>query len=268
MTSIIFLKTHVHGYTRADGTPVAPHEDRRRKKEFGSQLASLAKRAHASLSTEARNAVEAWNVNWSTGRLEEAFQKDSAVAYEIRAAFEPVRAKLRQLYGDTVPLYRGEKAKDGESDPGRKLFSWSPVASLARQFALNYRKELPKPIKDDAIKQAVAEYNRTGFVSFGSKKFKRNSEMPDYYDIYDRHNGHITDGDDLEAHLRDEQSWRDETVADIKGRGEVYAAEVPIESLVWIPVGANLHEPEIIAIHNPRTQPAAVMAKAILFLRP
>lgn len=264
---LILLKSHVAGYVRKDGTAVRPHEDRRRKKEFGSQLANLAKRAQAGLSHEARMSVEAWNVNWSTGRLEEAFQKDSAVAYEIRAAFEPVRAKLRELYGDTVPLYRGEKAGPEESEAGRKLFSWTPVAGLARQFAMNYTHDVPPAINDNAIKQALAEYERTGFVSFRGYKYKRSNEYPGYYDIYDQRNNYVTDGDDLQAHLRSGQADRDEHIADLKARGHVYQAHVPVDDLVWIPVGANLHEPEIIAMYNPRTQPAAVMAKSVLFVR-
>lgn len=269
MLPILFLKSHVKGYVRADGTSVKPHEDKRTKKPsqvFGI-VAGMAKRAHAGLSTEARNAVDSWNVNWSTGELERAYQAGSEVAKEIEAAFKPVREKLRSIYGDTVPMYRGEGTRDKASDPGRKLFSWSPLFSLAQQFATNSRSGIPAPITDEDIKRTVDQYNRTGFATFGGKKFKRNKEMPEQFDIYDRRNSHMTDGDDLGELLRDDQAWRADLIAELKAKGSVYRADVPVDSLVWIPQGANLHEPEIIAMHNPRTQPATMMAKAIIFLK-
>lgn len=264
--SFLFVKSHVRGYTRADGTVVRPHESKRIKKQFGT-LGGMAKRAHASLSVRARDAVDSWNVNWSTGELERAFQKNDAIAAEIRAAFAPVREKLRSMYGDTVPLWRGEKTSGGDSDPGRKLFSWTPLPKLAEGFAVNSLHGIPEPITDEQIARAVERYNQTGFVTFGNRKYKRNPSAPEYYDIYDRDNQMITDGDDLEASLRDDQESRAELIARLKEGGEVYAADVPVDSIVWIPTGANLHQPEFIAMHNPRVAPAEKMAKALLVLR-
>jgi hypothetical protein len=249
---------------------VRPHSDRRTKKPskaFGSVVV-LAKRAYEGLSPQAKNAVDSWNVNWHTGQLEQAFQVGSDLAKEVEHAFKPVREKLRSIYGDTVPLYRGEKAGGADSSPGRKLFSWSPLFKLAQNFAANSIRGIPAPIADEAIQRAVEQYERTGFVSFGGKKFKRNKEMPEYYDIYDRDNNMITDGDDLAEDLRSSKEYRNEMIAEMKAKGDVYAAEVPIDDLVWIPLGANLSQPEIIARYNPRQQPSSVMAKAVLFLRP
>lgn len=265
---LILLKSHVAGYVRADGTPVRPHDDKRTKKPskvFGS-VAGMAKRAHEGLSQAAKSAVDSWNVNWTSGRLERAFQAGDDVAREIDAAFKPIRDKLRSIYGDTVPMYRGETANGSDSGPERKLFSWSPLFDLARNFAANSYQGIPDPISDEDIARTVEQYNRTGFATFGGKKFKRNKDAPDYFDIYDRHNEMITDGDDLEELLRDDQKWRAERIADLKERGHVYRADVPVDSLVWIPTGANLRQPEIISMYNPRTQPSALMAKSILFL--
>jgi hypothetical protein len=270
MSTILFFKSQIAGYTRRDGTYVRPHSDRRTKKPskaFGSVVV-LAKRAYEGLSPQAKNAVDSWNVNWHTGQLEQAFQVGSDLAKEVEHAFKPVREKLRSIYGDTVPLYRGEKAGGADSSPGRKLFSWSPLFKLAQNFAANSIRGIPAPIADEAIQRAVEQYERTGFVSFGGKKFKRNKEMPEYYDIYDRDNNMITDGDDLAEDLRSSKEYRNEMIAEMKAKGDVYAAEVPIDDLVWIPLGANLSQPEIIARYNPRQQPSSVMAKAVLFLRP
>ncbi len=270
MTTIIFLKAHVAGYTRADGTAVRPHEDRRSKKPsklFGS-VAGLAKRAYDSLGHDAKSAVDAWNVNWSTGKLEDAFQADNKLAREIEAAFKPVRDRLRAIYGDTIPMYRGEEDDGTQSSAFRQLFSWTPLHSLAQNFASNSLRGIPKPISDDDIKRTVEKYNRTGFASFGRQKFLRNREQPEYYNIYEgHHNEMITDGDDLEGHLRNDQRWRQENIDELKAHGDVYHADVPIDDLVWIPVGGNLRQPEIIARYNPRKQPSTMMAKAIVFLR-
>lgn len=269
MSSILFFKSQIAGYTRRDGTYVKPHSDRRTKKPskaFGS-VVGLAKRAYGGLSSEAKNAVDHWNINWHTGQLEQAYQADSEVAKEIGRAFKPVQERLRSIYGDTVPLYRGEKAGGADSGPGRKLFSWSPLFKLAQNFASDSLHSIPAPIADEAIQRAVDQYERTGFVSFGGKKYKRNKELPEFYDIYDSRNGHIADGDDLGEDLRSGKEWRDEMIAEMKANGDVYAAEVPIDDLVWIPLGGNLSQPEIIARYNPRRKQSSVMAKAVIFLR-
>lgn len=269
MSPILFFKSQIAGYTRADGTFVKPHSDKRTKKPsktFGS-VVGLAKHAYDGLSGAAKDAVDSWNVNWSTGQLERAFQNDSDMAKEIERAFKPVREKLRAIYGDTVPLYRGEKANHGESEPGRQLFSWSPLFKLAQSFAMDSLNGIPKAIAEESIERAVDQYERTGFVSFGGKKYKRSKDDPEIYNIYDDRNGFITDGDDLSESLRSSKDWRDELIAEMKATGDVYAAEVPVDDLVWIPLGGNLSQPEIIARYNPRRKPSSVMAKAVLFLR-
>lgn len=268
MKPIIFIKSHVSGYTKRDGTVVSPYSNKRVGKPsqtFG-KVASLAIRAHDSLSSQAKNAVDSWNINWTSGELERAFQKDSAIAAEIRQAFKPVREKLRAIYGDTISLYRGERHSDEVSSDSRKLFSWSPVKELADSFASNGRVTKKYGATEEEIKQAVETYNKTGFVTFRGRKYKRNKEMPDYYDIYNKHNHIITDGDDLEAELRGDQNDRDENVADGRSKGHTFRADVPVDSLVWIPVGANLSQPEFIATYNPRKQTSEVMAKSHMVL--
>lgn len=225
-------------------------------KVFGA-VAGMAKQAYASLGFRAKDAVDTWNVNWSTGALEKAFQQGGPIADEIRAAFAPVRERLHAIYGDTMPLYRGEGASDGTSAPGRKLFSWSPIDSLAERFAENRHGPRPKSITDEEIARVVDQYDRTGFATFRNKKFKRNNESPEYFDIYDKHNEMITDGDDLAELLRGDQKHIAERLDELKAKGSVYKAEVPIDDIVWIPVGANLAHPEFIAMYDPRTQPSA-----------
>jgi len=224
-------------------------------KLFGKEIAPLAIKAHAALDSQARRAVDGWNVNWHTGKW------SPEVLDKLAAAFAPVRAKLREVYGDAIPLYRGEK--NGESTDNR-LFSWTPVHSIAVQFAINRSRGMPAPISTADIDRAVASFEKNGFVKFDGVTYKKSDAAPwvsnGYFLMYDRDRNVITDGSDLRKHLQGEKEERDAYRAKLEGSGKVYFAKVPVDSVVWIPSGdskANLTQPELIADYNPRTQPAS-----------
>ncbi len=229
-------------------------------KNFGA-VAGLVKKAYAGLSAQARDAVDAWNTNWSTGALEKAFQENNSVAKEIRAAFAPARAKLREIYGDTVPLYRGESGRRGEpSADTRKLFSWTPLPKVAKQFAADSLAPSPAPVTDAQIADALAQYEKAGFVTFRGTKYKRNNESPEYFDIYDRDNNYITDGDNLAETLAERKESIDARIAELKD-APAYFSMIPVDKLIWIPQGENLSQPEIIAEYNPRKDDATRFTK-------
>ena len=221
-------------------------------KTFGS-IVPFAIEAYSKLSPQAKNAVDSWNVNWSTGPLEKAFQSKNNIAQEISAAFEPVKEKLRSIYGDRIPLYRGEKniSKPGSAE-SRLLFSWTPDKQIAINFATNSPRGVPKEIDDSAIKSAIDRYNKTGFTTFSQYKFIRSKDDPDFYNIYDRNNQSITDGDDLEEMLKSMQKDRLDRINSMQSDTKIHHTNVPIDSIVWIPLGGNLHHPEYIATYNPR----------------
>jgi len=153
-------------------------------KTFGS-VAPLAMAVYSKLSPAAKNAVDNWNVNWDTGSLEQAYQSNTEVAKEITTAFEPVRNKLRSIYGDTIPLYRGEKNVSGpESSNNRVLFSWTLDKELATKYATNSTRGIPKEITDTEVNAAIQRYNKTGFTTFGNYKYIKNKEAPEYFNIY------------------------------------------------------------------------------------
>lgn len=273
---ILFLKARVKGYTKRDGTFVRPHDrsgaeakhhDSLAENVFGRQIAPLAIRATHSLGEVARRAVEDWNVNWHTGRLEMAFRAGSEVAKEVAAAFSPVREKLREIYGDTVPAYRGERNRPGEKvDDERTLLSWTPASSIAREYAHGRRQ--PTPITDEEIDAVVDRYDRTGYAKFRGYHYIRNKKYPEFYDIYDRDRQSITDGDDLRGSLkRDQQDILDE-IAESANTSRVHFAEIPVDDIVWVPVGAdfrnvNLSQPEFIARYNPRKQETELVKASI-----
>ena len=62
----------------------------RKNTELGKVIAAAIK-AKASLSTQARDAIENWtSTNWDTGALEMAYRSNAPLAHEISQAFEPV----------------------------------------------------------------------------------------------------------------------------------------------------------------------------------
>ena len=222
----------------------------------------LAKAAYERLSAQAQSAVDNWNVNWHKGRLERAFRADDEIAREVRKAFAPVREKMRAIYGETIPMYRGENmSPDWEAfDPQRKLLSWTPSESLAVAFAINSTRPADvKPITDAEIQQAVARLQSAGFVTFRGYKYIINKDSPEFYNIYHGQEM-VTDGEvtEFEQRLRDEQEHLQELIDQRSERGRAYFAEVPVDSTIWIPTWkGNLTQPEIIAAYNPRTMPAA-----------
>ena len=228
---------------------------------FGKEIAPLAIRAYKTLSSDAKAAVDGWNVNWHIGSLTKAFAENTPLAQEIRDAFAPVREKIRSIYGDTIKMYRGEQHEDKASPDSRTLYSWTPVPGLATRYAMNWTRDLPKRITDEQIDEAVANYEKRGFTTFAplnNMKFKQSDydTTENYYWMYDRYRSVITDGSDLREFLKKEQADRDEWIQNLRDRGNLFVADVPVDKLVWTPTGVNLTHPEIIAEYNPRRDPA------------
>lgn len=229
---------------------------------FGRDIAPLAIKAYNSLSPQAKGIIDGWNVNWSMGQ--ERFRdggRDSAAFDEVLKAYEPVREKLRQAYGDTIPAYRGEKREVAESKSDRFLFSWTPMRDVATGFAINRRRGLPPEITQDQIDKQVESYRKTGIARMNGYKFIRRDpggfepDGPDYYHIY-RGAEMITDGDDIARALQSDKEDRDEYIAELRESGKLYTAFIPVDAVAFIPVGSNLRQPELVAEYNPRKDEA------------
>jgi hypothetical protein len=208
---------------------------------------ALAKRLFMSLSDKAQQYIKSWEImNWDEGNLSVAYEKNDPVAQEINQKFEAVREDMRKRYGDTITLYRGIDETDRPVRSGRLLFSWTSSEQIARLFAGNEgnpAKNKINPITDEEIAAALARYEQTGFVSFRGMKYKINKRSPQYYDIYDRHNQYVTDGDNLEREFRRKQDYYDEVIAKRnKVPGRVVKKEIPIDDVVWVLMGGNANE--------------------------
>lgn len=225
---------------------------------FGRDIAPVAIKAYKSLSPRAKGIIDGWNVNWSMGQGK---LRDSDAFAEVMAAYEPVREKLRQVYGDTIPAYRGEQRDGNESEGGRFLFSWTPMREIATSFAVNRRGGMPPEIPQSKVDEQIEAYRKTGIARLNGYKFVRQDpkdwepDGPDYYHIYWR--GEMqTDGDDIAQALQSEKAERDEYIATLREKGKLYTANIPVDSVAFIPVGVNLTEPEFVAEYNPRKDEA------------
>lgn len=208
------------------------------------RIYAIARRAEAHLSVAALNAVERWqHANWATGPLAKAYASQSEVMQEITQAFAPVRAAIENEFGPTVRLYRGHEA--GEI-AGRQLYSWSASPQKAQQFIGSKPTRIWSSADIDAM---VAQYERTGFVRAGNRRYVRMKDQPEFYLIYDRHNQVITDGDDLRADLvstnADRQDYNDRQAT----KGRLLSADIPVDRIVWMP--ANALSMEVIVAGDP-----------------
>lgn len=208
-------------------------------------------KANKTLSSDAKDIIDRWeSVNWTTGPLELGIRANDPIVKEIYNAFNLVRDLLYKKYGNTVTLYRGLRdTNDKTPDPERQLYSWTSSRKVAGVFAGRGNKQTgreediyQRPITDEEIQAALIRYEKTGFTSFRGRKFKINKELPKYYDMYDRNNNYITDGDDLLQDLKYEQKELDRYNANIKNLGQVIQKEIPINDIIWITNSANSKE--------------------------
>jgi hypothetical protein len=104
--------------------------------------------ANKGLSSLAQTYVEQWlQATAGDPRLDRVLRGDAKdelderVAAELAAAFDPIRAALRERYGDRVTLFRGQKFGDYADSP-RRVFSYSARREMAEAFAAEGRGEV------------------------------------------------------------------------------------------------------------------------------
>lgn len=231
---------------------------------LGNDLFTLIKKIEASLpvTSEAARAIDTFvgiphngiqmgmeGGVWSERRLEDAYSANPSergikIRHEIEQAFAPVKKALQAKFGNTVTLYRAQRPVASETP--RNALSWTCDPYVALHFA-GAPRQMPKPITDAEIAAAVAEYEKTGYVLFRGREYERNKDNPKYYDIYKtgmhRDHGFVTDGDDLEADLKERQAYykqfhdqREEA------RKKIVTKDVPIQDIIWITDRANQSE--------------------------
>jgi hypothetical protein len=206
------------------------------------KVIDAAMKAKATLSSNAEHVIDAWQKSsWDLSKLQTAYSSNAypELKQEIDHAFAPVRNVLKSLYGNTIHLYRGETDYDRSTMQNRTLYSWTATPQIAKKFTSGKKF---KEFSDQEIKNAVDQYNRTGYTKFNNQYYVRDKNNPEYYIIYDRHKQEITDGDDLEHELRDEQNERRERNAAYEKNNTIYEADVPIDDIIWITNDVNCKE--------------------------
>ena len=182
------------------------------------------------LSYEAERLLDNWqHYDFSEdSQLVKAIQSNSNAAKELYSAFEPVRRYLKARNGTTIKLYRGVI---GRYDPTQDTFlsSWSSNSKDAEMFAnkrdLDGHNMIPKQITDAEVSSAIKKFNQTGYTTFLGKKYMLNKKDPEFYNIYDRNNQYITDGDTVEFAntLKRKQAEMNNKGNEISNRGQVIA---------------------------------------------
>lgn len=199
-----------------------------------------AKKADLSLSGDAAKAINGW-VGGGPDFAENAragFGIMSPTALEraspetlgaLSSQFSPVREALRKEFGDTVPLFRGStKNSIGRNAPGG-LLSWSLDPRVAERFAGG---KAAKLISDAEIADAVAKYNKSGFVKFRGLTYKRTADGTPL--IY-RGREVLTDADSIEQALKWEQDFaREAAEGQAKAARMVEKKDVPLDDIVWV----------------------------------
>lgn len=223
------------------------------------QLINASKKAFDSLPYPAQRAVHEWeSANWDEGDLSNAFRNKNELLQTINKAFAPVKQKMHELFGDTITLHRGQRTlapkgeiRDftGDFNEKKVLFSFSFDENVAKDFAYGrHRYNIPS---DDEIKRAVDQYEKTGYVQFGGKHYKRLKDHPDFFGIYDKYRRKVGEDDNLEDLLMGYKGQNERNKEEAESKGSVKTVEVPIDKILW--VTNNLGSKEFIVALNPLT---------------
>jgi hypothetical protein len=112
-----------------------------------------------------------------------------------------------------------------------------------------------KPITDAEIQAALETYRTTGRVKWQQKTYVRTDSPTNgngvdefYYDIYDRDDELVTDGDDIKKQFKDDQEYHQELIDKTNKKLErVVKKQIPIDDIIWITNRAGQSE---FILHN------------------
>lgn len=196
-------------------------------------------------------------------RLENAYsdhptEEGKLIKTQLEKAFYPVRMALRNKFGNTIKLYRGQG--DISDKKHRSTLSWTSDPRIAALFVgITPMEAKLKPITDQDIVVALKKYHTTGKLKWHGKIYVRIDITTDdtnsdeyYYDILDSSGSMITDGDNIEEELRSYQEYYKEIInaREIK-KTRIISAFVPVDNIIWITDRAGQSE---FILHNKKDQ--------------
>ena len=241
---------------------------------------SIVKQADSSLEYPAADAIEgfvgiphnAMEKGYDFGimqsqQLEDAYssnpsEKGILIRKQLEDAFASVKEALKSKFGGVMTLYRSQ-GEINKNNPKRNTLSWTSDPRIAAWFAgINPQLMKLKPITDEQVQTALKKYHDTGEAVFLGKRYVRTTPVDTsdwtegypkpkdefYYDIFDKHGEHLTDGDDIEAEFKSEQEYRQELIDKRNEKlKKVVKAEIPVDDIIWITDRAGQSE---FILHN------------------
>lgn len=230
--------------------------------EQAAREVNLAQRLKKQLSSDARHAIDAWEMsNWVNGDLSTAYSKQNQIYQEIERAAEQLRKVIKSREGDTITLYRGiqQSGDDASRHANRALYSWTTrpkIAAIfaglatmgseskiklnkdrktANQFILSLTDAQAKAIQDTVIQNGKAKWKNLYFIP--------SPHHDDYTDILRKRNGrfsHMADEkhNDIARWLiqtrEEEKEFDQEVRSQGKDSGIVTKKEIPVDDIVWV----------------------------------
>ena len=236
-------------------------------------IADMVKQADSRLSDEAADAIDGFvgvphdamqkQIGYGimhSKPLEDAYgaipsDRGKKIKHQLDQAFAPIKAVLKNKFGNVITLYRGTNPSDG-TQSARHTLSWTSDPRVAALFVgIDPRMMKIKPITDADIQKALSTYHNTGRVKWRQNTYVRTDTPTNgagvdefYYDIYDRNNELVTDGDDIAQQFKDDQEYYQELIDKRnKKLKRVVKKQIPIDDIIWITDRAGQSE---FILHN------------------
>lgn len=187
---------------------------------------------------------------WGFEALEKVSKDGGPEWKAIESAFSPVRQKIRDVYGNSVRLFRSEAAmRDSglsEEDKARTLFSYTLDPYYAGHHAAGSLAALRANVPtEDAIQGLLKEYAENGKVvidfGIGKHTLVRSKDDPDLADIYDGEE-YITDTEPEEFIRSEAKDLAEKIEKRDKALEKVVARDIPVDDIVWVTNRGNQHE--------------------------
>jgi hypothetical protein len=226
---------------------------------------NAAKRADHEMPRESGRAVESfigvppdamknkiWGGLMHADPLEDAYSErpsedGATVRQQLKEKFDPIREKLRDIFGDHIKLYRHQGDTEGHARGQRNTLSWTIDPDVADHFG-GIRGKPHDLYSDEDIRRIEDEAHQTGRTQIGKHTLVRNEDDPKYFDIYDRDGEHVTDTDSVSGYLRQENQWFNEANERLaERRSKVKSASVPLDDVIWASNRAGQRE---FIVHN------------------
>lgn len=230
--------------------------------EVAAREVNLAQRLKKQLSSDARRAIDAWEMsNWVNGDLSTAYNQKDQIYQEIERAAETIRQVIKSREGDAITLYRGiqQSGDDSGRHANRPIYSWTTRPKIAAVFAglgtmgsekkvklnrdLRTTNEFLLSLTDAEAKQIQDTVIKNGKAKWKNLYFIPSPHHDEYTDILRKINGrfsHMADEkhNDIARWLITTREEEKQFAQEVKDRGKdtgiVVKKQIPVDDIVWV----------------------------------